>query len=66
MRRSTLTRQRLVALFLVGLFLFFSPLVLLFDHSFAPFGIPILYLYLFGVWASLIAASAGILGLDAE
>jgi len=66
MRRSTLKRQRLVALFLVGLLLFFSPVVLLFDRPLAPFGIPLLYLFLFGAWASLIVISAWILGMDPE
>jgi len=66
MRRSTLTRQRLVALFFVGLFLLFSPVVLLFDRPLMLCGIPLLYIYLFGVWVLLIAVSAWTLRQDAE
>jgi len=62
MRRGSLTRQRLVALAFVGLLLFFSPLVGLFDQPLALAGIPLLYLYLFGAWALIIAISIWILG----
>ncbi len=51
MPNPTLRRQRLAALFLLGLLLWFSPLVLRFEQAGAVFGIPLLYLYLFGVWA---------------
>jgi hypothetical protein len=66
MLRTTLIRQRFVVLFSLGLLFLFSPFVQLFDSSLAPFGIPLLYLYLFGVWGTLIAASAWILRSDAE
>lgn len=61
-RRSILTRQRLVAVFLGGLLLFFSPLPSLFARAGGVAGIPALYLYLFGAWALLIAATAWIVG----
>lgn len=66
MRRTTLTRQRLAALFFAALLLLFSPVVMLFDRPVAPFGTPLLYLYLFGVWALIIGLSAWILSLDGE
>ena len=56
MHRSTLTRQRLVLVFLAGVLLFFSPILSLFDRQVAWLGVPVLYLYLFGAWAFLIAA----------
>ncbi|MGB7551658.1 MAG: hypothetical protein WBM15_08860 [Chromatiaceae bacterium] len=66
MRRSNLIRQRLTALAFLGAFIFFSPLVLLFDRVAAPAGMPLLYLYLFGAWALIIGLSAWILGMDGE
>jgi len=62
MRRASLTRQRLTALALLGVLLFFSPLAFLFDRPLALLGIPLPYLYLFGAWALLIALSAWIIG----
>ncbi len=61
MRRSTLTRQRLTVVFLIGVLLLFSPLIQLFDRPVTWQGIPLLYLYLFVVWAGLISAMAWIL-----
>ena len=61
MPNPTLLRQRLAALFLLGLLLWFSPLVLRVDQSGNVFGIPLLYLYLFGVWVTLLALAALIL-----
>ncbi|MBP9604151.1 MAG: hypothetical protein KBE53_08725 [Chromatiaceae bacterium] len=66
MRRSNLIRQRLTALAFFGAFIFFSPLVVLFDRVAAPVGMPLLYLYLFGGWALIIGLSAWILGMDRE
>jgi hypothetical protein len=60
MRRSVLTRQRLAAVFLAGLLLFNYPLIALFDRPVEWLGIPLLYLYVFGVWAGLIGAMAWI------
>jgi hypothetical protein len=60
MPRANLLRQRLLALFLAALFAFFSPLVAQFEEVSDGFGVPALYLYLFGVWALVIAAAAWI------
>jgi len=50
--------QRLVAAFLLGNLLFNYPLLALFNRADAVFGIPILYLYVFGAWALLIVLLA--------
>lgn len=60
MRQSKLMRQRLVAVFLMGMLLLFSPIIALPDRPQLLFGLPVLYLYLFTVWALLIAAMAWI------
>lgn len=46
--------QRLVALFVLGCLLFSFPLLALFNTGGTVFGIPLLYAYLFSVWALLI------------
>lgn len=46
---------RFVALFLLGLALFTPPLLAVFSSDVLVLGIPLLYLYLFGAWAALIA-----------
>ncbi len=61
-----LSRQRLAALFLVALLLWFSPLVQRFEQFGRWLGIPVLYLYLFLVWAAIIAAAALIIGRDRD
>lgn len=58
MRRSTLLRKRLAAVFLMGAFLLYSPAVSLFEGGASLFGVPLLYYYLFGVWILVIAAAA--------
>jgi hypothetical protein len=50
--------QRLIALFLLGALLLNYPLVSLFAGSSEIFGIPLLYAYVFFVWALLIALAA--------
>ena len=60
MPRATLLRQRLFTLFLAGLLALFSPLILRFEGVRTWLGIPGLYLFLFGVWAAVIAAAAWI------
>jgi len=50
--------QRLVALFLLGALLFAYPLLALFDVGGTVWGVPLLYAYLFGAWAVLIALMA--------
>jgi hypothetical protein len=46
--------QRLIAVFLFGCLLFTFPLLSLFNSSQLVFGIPMMYLYVFGAWALLI------------
>lgn len=55
MNRSIITGQRLAAVFLLGCVLFNYPLIALFNKSGKVFDIPLLYFYLFGIWALLIA-----------
>ncbi|MFO1397082.1 MAG: hypothetical protein U1F48_08470 [Burkholderiales bacterium] len=49
---------RLVALFALGLALFNYPLLALFDVAATVLGVPVLYAYIFGAWALLIALLA--------
>ncbi|MCK6374790.1 MAG: hypothetical protein L6Q69_11885 [Zoogloea sp.] len=58
MIKATLTGQRLVALFLLGGLLVNYPILSAFDADRMWFGIPVLYLYVFGVWGALIAMMA--------
>ena len=58
MLHSVLTRQRLVGIFLTGLLLLYSPATTLFDHAAELGGIPVSYLYLFGVWLLLVVLAA--------
>ncbi|MBW9265878.1 MAG: hypothetical protein K1563_08460 [Candidatus Thiodiazotropha sp. (ex. Lucinisca nassula)] len=58
MNRSTQTRQRLAGVTLLGFLLFFSPVLTLFDKASEWAGIPISYLYLFGIWLALILLAA--------
>ncbi|HWP34154.1 MAG TPA: hypothetical protein VNM66_01020 [Thermodesulfobacteriota bacterium] len=48
-------RETLVVLFTLGVLLFNFPVLAIFNQPQALFGIPVLYLYLFGVWAAVIA-----------
>ena len=58
MIRSAIKGQRLVVIFLVGVLLFNYPLLALFNRPAETFGIPVLYAYIFGAWALLIALLA--------
>ena len=58
MHRSTVKSQRLVALFLLGVLLFNYPLLALFNRAAETFGIPVVYAYIFGAWALVIALLA--------
>jgi hypothetical protein len=58
MKRSGMTGQRLAAVFLMGCLLLNYPILFLFTRSGDVAGIPLLYAYLFGVWALLIALMA--------
>lgn len=53
-------KQRLVAVFIGGVFLLYSPVISLFDQLRLWFGVPVLYLYLFTVWGVLVALMAWI------
>ena len=55
MNRSRLTGQRLVATFLLGCILLNYPLLSLLNRAVNLFDIPLLYAYIFLVWAGLIA-----------
>ena len=50
--------QQLIALFALGCLLVSYPAVAVFNHPTPVGGIPLLVLYLFGVWAGLIALAA--------
>lgn len=58
MIRSSVTGQRLAALFFLGCLLFNYPLLSLFTGRSEIFGIPLLYAYVFGVWALFIGLMA--------
>lgn len=58
MHRSIMTGQRLVALFFVGLLLLNYPVLSLFDRVVELLGVPLLFLYIFVVWACLIVVMA--------
>jgi hypothetical protein len=57
-KRSGITGQRLAAIFLMGCMLLNYPILSLFTRPVAIGGVPLLYLYLFGAWAALIALMA--------
>ncbi|MCA0188255.1 MAG: hypothetical protein LCH90_20130 [Proteobacteria bacterium] len=61
MIKATLTGQRLVAVFLLGCVLVNYPVLAVFNPEGAWEGIPVLYLYVFGVWAAVIALMAWII-----
>jgi hypothetical protein len=56
--------QRFVALCALGLLLFNYPILALFNVSGTLFGVPVLYAYIFIVWAGLIAVMAYIAEAD--
>lgn len=56
--RKGLAGQRLVAIFFAGAMLLNFPLLALFDRPIEVFGLPLLHLYLFVVWAGLVIAVA--------
>jgi len=61
MIRPSIKGPRLVALFLLGLLLFNYPLLHLFERPGDILGIPLLYAYVFTVWALLIGLMALVL-----
>ena len=58
---TRLTGQRLIALFLLGLLLLNYPIFSLFAGTTHVLGAPLLYVYVFFVWAALIALMALVL-----
>ncbi|MBI9084308.1 MAG: hypothetical protein JEZ11_11970 [Desulfobacterales bacterium] len=54
MTPDSIINKRLVALFLLGCVLFNYPILSLVNVNTLVMGIPLLYLYLFAVWAILI------------
>jgi hypothetical protein len=50
--------QRFVALFILGVLLFNFPILAIFNVKEIAFGIPVLYVYVFGAWAGLVALMA--------
>ena len=58
---ARLTGQRLIALFLLGLLLLNYPIFSLFAGATHVLGVPLLYVYVFFVWAFLIALMALVL-----
>ncbi|CAG0927838.1 MAG: hypothetical protein EFKGCFLK_01453 [Rhodocyclaceae bacterium] len=61
MKRSILTGQRLVAVFLFGCVLFNYPVIALFNKTGELLDIPLLYLFLFGAWGLLIGLMAWVI-----
>jgi hypothetical protein len=58
MQAQSRTRELLIALFLLGVLLLTPPLLIVFNEATRLLGVPTLYLYLFVVWAVLIALVA--------
>jgi uncharacterized membrane-anchored protein len=54
MFKRSLRDSRLAALFILGCVALLYPLVSLFSRDAAVLGVPVLYIYLFGIWAALI------------
>ena len=58
MTRDSKINKRLVALFLLGCVLLNYPILSLVNLKILIFGLPLLYVYLFGVWGLLISLTA--------
>ena len=58
MKRTGRKQEWSIALFASGVLVFFPPLLSIFDSEEFVLGLPISYLYLFGMWAVIIAAIA--------
>ena len=55
---SSVKSQRFIALCILGMLLFNYPILALFNVPGTLFGVPLLYAYMFGAWAGLIAFMA--------
>jgi hypothetical protein len=58
MTRDSKTNKRLVALFLLGCVLLNYPILSLVNLDILVFGLPLLYVYIFGIWCLLISLTA--------
>jgi len=58
MTRENKLNKRLVALFLLGCVLFNYPILSLFNFKILIFGLPLLLVYIFGIWGLLIGLTA--------
>jgi hypothetical protein len=58
MTRDSKINKRLIALFLLGCVLLNFPILSLVNLKILIFGLPLLYVYLFGVWGLLISLTA--------
>jgi Ca2+/Na+ antiporter len=58
MQAQSRRRELLIALFLLAVLLLTPPLLIVFNQATRLLGVPLLYLYLFVVWAVLIALVA--------
>lgn len=58
MIKATLMGQRLVAVFVLGCVLVNFPVLSIFDAGEPWLGVPLLYLYVFGLWAAVILLMA--------
>jgi hypothetical protein len=55
---SSVKSQRFIGLCILGMLLFNYPILALFNVTGTLFGVPLLYAYMFGAWAGLIALMA--------
>ena len=53
--KSRIRGQRLIAAFLFGCLVFNYPILALFNRAGTVYGIPVLFVYIFGIWLLLIA-----------
>lgn len=51
-----MTNAKLTLLFILGVLLLNFPVLAIFNRATTLAGVPVLYLYLFGVWVALIGA----------
>jgi len=58
--------KRLVALFLFGFVLLNYPILSLLNLNITVFGLPLLYIYIFGIWGLLIFLSALVMSRSKE
>ena len=58
--------KRLVALFLFGFVFLNYPILSLLNINITVFGLPLLYIYIFGVWSLLIFLAALVVGRSDE